>query len=168
MASSIRAQINPDLLIWARESCRMDTEYAANKLRITREKLESWELGETQLTINQLRELAKTYRVNFGALFLPIRPKSFKPPVKDFRLHHGVQRNDINPEITIDLRLNLNTREIALELENDLGDQSPFFQLSCSIEEQPTEVATRIRKALGITFDKQKKFRESRVAFTEW
>ncbi|MBD3670361.1 MAG: ImmA/IrrE family metallo-endopeptidase [Gammaproteobacteria bacterium] len=168
MTNSIRAQINPNLLIWARESCRMDMEYAAKKLSVPCEKLESWESGNVQPTINQLRVIAKTYRVNFGALFLPEPPEVFTPPVKDYRLHHGAEHGDIDPEITIDLRTNLNSREIALELEAELGEQPQSFDLHCSLSDDPISVAKTIRSALDITFEKQKKYRSSRVAFNEW
>lgn len=155
-------------MIWARESCHMDTEYASKKLSITYEKLESWESGNVQPTINQLRAIAKTYRVNFGALYLPEPPEVFAPPVKDYRLHHGAEHGEIDPEITIDLRMNLHAREIALELEVELGEQLRPFDLKCSLSDNPIGVANKIRSTLDITFEKQKKFRASRVAFNEW
>ena len=155
-------------MIWARDSCRMDKEYAAKKLSITHEKLESWESGNVQPTINQLRSIAKIYRVNFGALFLPVPPEVFIPPVKDYRLHHGAAHGDIDPEITIDLRMNLHSREIALELESELGEQLQPFSLKCSLSDNPVSVAKKIRSILEIEFETQKKFRSSRVAFNEW
>ena len=168
MSSPIRAHINPKLLVWARECCQMETTYAASKLGIDVEKLEKWENGEQSPTIRQLRNLAKAYRINFGALFLPEPPCTFKPPVKDYRLHHGAVVGAIDPEIAIDLRLHLNAREIALELESDLGEEHPSFDLSCSLEDSPVEVAEKIRTALGVSFQVQKRFRESRVAFNSW
>lgn len=168
MSSSIRAHINPKLLIWARECCRMDIRYAALKLGIEQAKLEKWEKGELSPTVRQLRDLAKAYRVNFGALFLPEPPATFTPPVKDYRLHHGTVAGEINPEIAIDLRLHLNAREIALELEADLGEEFKPFGLSCSLEDSPAKVAQIIRSELGISIEVQKKFRESRVAFNAW
>lgn len=146
----------------------MDIDYAAQKLGISREKLEAWELGNVQPTINQLRVIAKIYCVNFGALYLPEPPEVFIPPVKDYRLHHGAERDEIDPEITIDLRMNLHAREIALELEAEIGEQLQSFDLTCSLRDNPANVANNIRSALNITFEKQKKFRESRVAFNEW
>lgn len=168
MSRPIRAHINPKLLVWARECCRMDTTYAASKLGMDTEKLEQWESGELSPTIRQLRNLANAYRVNFGALFLPEPPATFKPPVKDYRLHHGAVAGEIDPEIAIDLRLHLNAREIALELESDLGLEQAPFELSCSMDDSPAEVAEQIRTALGISFQVQKRFRESRVAFNAW
>lgn len=168
MSSPIRAHINPKLLVWARECCQMDTTYAASKLGMDVEKLEKWENGEQSPTIRQLRNLAKAYRVNFGALFLPEPPSTFKPPVKDYRHHHGAVTGAIDPEIAIDLRLHLNAREIALELESDLGEEHSSFELSCSLDDSPVEVAEKIRTALGISFKVQKRFRGSRVAFNSW
>lgn len=168
MSSPIRAHINPRLLVWARECCQMDIAYAASKLGMEQEKLEQWESGELRPTIRQLRNLAKAYRVNFGALFLPEPPETFKPPVKDYRLHHDAVVRDIDPEIAIDLRLHLNARETALELESDLGEDAAQFNLTCSLDESPGEVANRIRSALGVSFQVQKMFRDSRVSFNAW
>lgn len=168
MAASHRAEINPELLIWARETSRMDISYASKKLGVPEEKLTGWESGKEKPTIKQLRKVAKSYRVNFGAFFLPEPPEIFKSPVKDFRRHHGTTFSDINPEIFIDLRGNINSREIALELEQELGEKVKNFELTCSIEEDPKVVAQRIRKELDISFSVQKKFRESRVAFNNW
>lgn len=146
----------------------MDSAYAASKLGMDQEKLIQWESGELSPTIRQLRNLAKTYKVNFGALFLPEPPATFKPPVKDYRLHHGAVEVEIDPEVTIDLRLNLNAREIALELESELGEEQAPFRLSCSLDDSPSKVADQIRSALGISVQVQKKFRDSRVAFNAW
>lgn len=146
----------------------MDTAYAASKLGMNQEKLEQWESGELSPTIRQLRNLAKTYRVNFGALFLPEPPATFRPPVKDYRLHHGAVAGKIDPEIAIDLRLHLNAREIALELESELEQDQAPFNLSCSMNDSPDEVAEQIRTSLGISFQVQKRFRGSRVAFNAW
>ena len=168
MSKSIRAHINPELLVWARESCRMEVAYAASKLGIEEEKLDQWESGKLSPTIRQLRKLANAYKVNFGALFLPEPPATFSPPVKDYRLHHGVAPGEINPEIAIDMRLHLNAREIALELENDLEVNQGSFEMSCSIDEPPLEVAARIRSSLGISVSIQKRFKNTRVAFNAW
>ncbi len=168
MSSPIRAHINPKLLVWARECCRMDIAYAASKLGIDQEKLEQWENGDVSPTVRQLRNLANAYRVNFGALFLPEPPETFTPPVKDYRLHQGAVAGEIDPEIAIDLRLHLNAREIALELEADLGEEFAPFRLSCSLEDSPAKVAELIRAELGISTGVQKKFRQSRVAFNAW
>lgn len=165
-----RAQINPELLTWARDSSKMTLEYASDKLGVDEVKLASWERGDAQPTIRQLRKLARVYRVNFAAFFLPRPPITFKPPVKDYRRHHEAtfSDSDISPDIHIDLRQNLNTREIALELESELGDDIENFSLECSLHDEPSRVAEKLRDALKITFSIQKTFRNSRIAFNEW
>lgn len=168
MSSPIRAQINPSLLVWARESCQMNVSYAAAKLGVEEEKLQQWECGSKSPTIRQLRNIAKVYRVNFGAMFLPKPPETFTPPVKDYRLHHGATTGAIDPEVSIDLRMHLTAREIALELKHELEQEQLSFALSCSLEDDPSIVASRIREVLNISMLTQKKFRDSRVAFNAW
>lgn len=168
MTISHRAEINPSLLVWARKNSRMDISYAAKKLDFSEQKLISWESGNEQPTIKQLRKIAKIYRVNFGVFFLPEPPVIFTTKVQDFRRYHGSTFSDFSPEIYIDLRSNINTRDIAIELEEDMGIQSQPFQLTCSIDESPSDAAKRIRNYFGITFAFQKTFKDTRIAFNTW
>ncbi|KAF5429256.1 putative translation factor [Candidatus Methanomarinus sp.] len=55
---SARANINPDLLTWARQTIGMDIERSAKKIAVKKELLKQWESGEKKPTINQLRKIA--------------------------------------------------------------------------------------------------------------
>jgi Zn-dependent peptidase ImmA (M78 family)/transcriptional regulator with XRE-family HTH domain len=79
-----KAYITPKVLKWARESARMTIESAASKVSISVEKLQEWESGITQPTINQAETLAKTYRRPFALFFLPEIPRDFQP-LQDYR-----------------------------------------------------------------------------------
>lgn len=168
MGTSIRAEIHPDLLVWARENSNMDIEYAAKKIGITSAKLEELERGEEKPTIKQLRKIAACYRVNFAAFFLPSPPPKFINPVKDYRRHHGAVFSEISPEIMMDLRSNLNLREIAIELADELDELPSNFNYSCTINDSVEKIAKNIRNILNIDFSEQKKFREPRIAFNTW
>lgn len=168
MATTYRANINPQLLTWARASSSMDIEYASEKLGVNGEKLLSWESGGAKPTIKQLRKAANVYKVNFGAFFLSEPPETFKPPLKDFRRHHGIVFTEFPPEVILDLRDSLNSREVAIELNDDLGEEPKAFEAAALTSEDPEEVAKRVRKLLGITFSKQKTLRSTRVSFNFW
>jgi Zn-dependent peptidase ImmA (M78 family)/DNA-binding XRE family transcriptional regulator len=168
MTTSHTAIINPKLLIWARSSAGMETDYASKKLGVSEERLIAWENGSIQPTIKQLRKAANVYKQNFAAFFLPSPPEVFKPPLKDYRRHHGANEQEIAPEIILDVRDSLNKREIALELLDGLGEIVPNFDLTCNINEKPEEIGLRVRDVLGMSFSEQKTLKDPRIAFNYW
>jgi DNA-binding transcriptional regulator YiaG len=50
--------INPDVLIWARESANLLIEDVAHKMNKSQEAIESWEKGDSSPTYIQLETLA--------------------------------------------------------------------------------------------------------------
>ena len=80
MGASIHVPINPELLIWARESAGYDTSGAAIRLGVSNEKLESIEAGEAQITYVQLRKAAEVYKRSLAAFFMASPPPRKEPP----------------------------------------------------------------------------------------
>ena len=68
------ALVNPDLLVWARESINMGLEEAAEKIGVKADCLRAWETGEKRPTINQARKMSEVYRRPLAAFYLPQRP----------------------------------------------------------------------------------------------
>lgn len=79
-----KAEINPNVLKWARETARMSEETAAAKVNVAVEKLQEWESGSKFPTIRQAQTLAKAYKRPFALLFLAEPPRDFQPQ-RDFR-----------------------------------------------------------------------------------
>lgn len=74
MGASIHVPINPELLVWARESAGYDTNGAASRLGVSQEKLENIEAGEAQITYVQLRKAAEVYKRSLAAFFMAAPP----------------------------------------------------------------------------------------------
>lgn len=74
---SEKANINPSVLKWARETAKISLETSAHHLSIDASKVEKWENGELQPTIKQAEKLAKFYKRPFSAFFLPVIPTDF-------------------------------------------------------------------------------------------
>jgi transcriptional regulator with XRE-family HTH domain len=55
----VRAHINPEMLIWARERINADPEYMAKRARTVLHIYQSWEKGEIYPTHKQLQKMAK-------------------------------------------------------------------------------------------------------------
>lgn len=68
----IRVEIKPELLSWARERARFETEELARRFP----KLSAWESGTVKPTLKQVEEFAKATHTPIGFLFLQ------EPPVE--------------------------------------------------------------------------------------
>ncbi|HEX9606675.1 MAG TPA: helix-turn-helix transcriptional regulator, partial [Gemmatimonadaceae bacterium] len=53
---SVRAAINPDLLVWARETAGLSPDDAAKKIGVKPARLAEWEEGRLRPTVTQLRK----------------------------------------------------------------------------------------------------------------
>ncbi len=168
MARSAEAIIKPELLTWGRYSTGMPKSVASRKIGISVEKLLSWESGETRPTVKQLRKVANVYKQTFAAFFLPDPPEVFEPPLHDFRKLSPEEDESLSPELMLDIRYSLDRREIYLDLMQDFGEKPPLFKPKTTIQKDPENVATRIRKLLKVTFSKQSKWKDNRIAFNNW
>ena len=64
--ATARAKVNNAVLLWARESARLEVEEAARKAQVKPERLEAWERGDALPTINELRLLGRAYKRPFA------------------------------------------------------------------------------------------------------
>ena len=168
MSKSAEAIINPALLLWARESAGMGLEEAARRLGVSAEKLSSWEKGQTRPTVKKLLNVASVYKQTFAAFYLDDPPDVFHPPVKDYRrLPSGVV-NKVSADLSFDVRLAMDRRAVSLELLAQQNEKPPLFNSVVSMSEDPEQVATRIRTELGIDFNVQARWRDTRSAFNAW
>lgn len=82
--NGVMPRVNPDILVWARETAGLAPEEAARRLSISQERLEAMEGGNSPPTRRQLLTIAEKYRRPLIAFYLQ------KPPVEraigqDFR-----------------------------------------------------------------------------------
>jgi len=163
----IRAQVKPELLVWARETAGYIPEEAAKKLKVTHERLLAWERGEKPPTITQLRNMARVYRRPLSVFYLQELPTTFMV-MRDFRRLPGDGMRRYSPGLTLEMRAAQQRRELALELLDDLDEEPPRFTLSATLEDDPEVIGERIREALGITYDVQRQWHDARIAFSHW
>ncbi len=94
MAKSVKALITPEVLKWARERrIRLELDFAAEKLKITPERLEAWENGTEKPTFAQLKKIANIYKTHVSIFYLPKPPMSFPWPV-DYRILPNSKKAD--------------------------------------------------------------------------
>lgn len=157
-----RANINPEVLSWARKSAGYSQEEAARKLRIKPERYQAWEVAgdETRPTIKQLRRIAKLFRRPVSVFYLAEPPEGFMP-MRDFRRLPGEGLQRYSPQLLYEMELAQQRRELALELYSDFGEELPAFTLTATLTEDPEEVGKRIRQALGVTLEEQVQWRRN-------
>ena len=68
----VRVEVEPALLVWARERARLDHEHLLTKFP----KLTEWEVGDSQPTLKQLEKYAEATHTALG--FLPLQ----RPPAE--------------------------------------------------------------------------------------
>lgn len=77
---TVRAQVRPELLVWARERSRLPAEDLAQRFP----RLDEWERGDRAPTLKQLERFAAATHTPVGFLFLPDPPEE-QVPIPDYR-----------------------------------------------------------------------------------
>lgn len=164
--------VNPDILIWARETAALDMEEAAKKLgfrdskkQTAVEKLARLESGFQTPTASQLRRMSKAYYQPPIVFYLPSPPRQGDRG-EDYRT---VSQQKADPKGNA--RLNLLTRDIKASqnlVHNLLEDGEDFVPLtfvnSATRSMGVARVAHEIKKTLRFdlnTFRKQQTHRDA-------
>lgn len=167
MPQRIEAEINPQLLIWARKSVGIVTLEVAKKLKVSEQKISNWESGISKPSIPQLRKLAKLYKRPIAIFFLPKPPLTFDA-MKDFRRQFDVELLLQSPALSVEIRRAHYKREIALELANEINEEIKLFTDSIRVSEDYDKISKEIRKSLAIDIDKQFGWEGNYEAYNDW
>lgn len=167
MAASLAVPINPELLVWARESAGYTVETAAAKLGIKHEKLDTIERGDTLPSFAQLKKAADIYKRPLAVFFLPQAPER-QMAVHDFRLQPGVSQRPYAPRLNTEIRQARLRRDDALELAREIEQVTPSFKYRATSDEKPEAVAMRVRQFLGISLEQQYAIRRNEDALKAW
>ncbi|MDR3223560.1 MAG: XRE family transcriptional regulator [Methanobrevibacter sp.] len=158
---------NPKILEWARKNAGYKIEEVAKKMNKKVDKFSLWETGEDVPTFKQLSKLSKIYRYPSAFFFDDTIPKSRPLPVDYRTMPYRPVENF--PEIKFEIESANEKREIALDLSNKLGLSIHNFDLNCSIDDNPEEVANNIRDYLEIPIEKQFKWvKEEYSSLNNW
>ena len=165
--ASIPADINPELLIWAREESGYAADVVAKRIGVKVERLAEWENGGRRPSVRQVQNLAKYYHRPFGVFFLPQRP-AIPPLAAEYRRLPGVRPGVESPEFRLALRQMSLRRERTLELNDELAVEGEEFMTAAHISEGSAVVGRRLREALGVAVARQMAWRDEWQAWREW
>ena len=145
---AIPADVNPDVLVWAREQSGYAPEMVAKRLGVKAERFRAWESGERKPTVRQTQALAEYYHRPFGVFFLPQRP-TIPPLAAEYRRLPGVRPGVESPEFRLAVRVMSKRREVALELNEETGVAIPEFSATARLSDGPSVVGRRLREVLA-------------------
>ena len=162
-----KAIIKAELLVWARQRAKVTAEVAAKAANVRLEVLASWEAGEEAPTLNQLRALANCYHFPLAAFYLQEPPTDFAP-LRDFRRLPDAGDEEISPNLALHIRNAYERRELALELQEELGELAAPFPLRATLTTNPEELGRSIREFLGVDGEQQKRAARQNKVFDFW
>lgn len=164
-----RAHVEPDVLLWARETRGFTVQEAAKAIGVKPDRVEEWETGQQEPTVKQLRKASHAYRRSIGLLFLPERPDDDEAPaIRDFRRLSDLDDEDFSPALRLEIRLAQDRRLEAIELASELGEDLPAFALEADTDDDPAAVGVVIRSALGVSPQEQLGWSGGYEAFHYW
>jgi Zn-dependent peptidase ImmA (M78 family)/transcriptional regulator with XRE-family HTH domain len=163
------AFVNPDLLIWARESINMDIDEAAKKINVKADRLREWENGHNRPTIIQARKMSQVYRRPLSSFYLPERPTSlgFSVP-HDFRRLPKDQPRDLSPELISELRRIEYLRDSAIEIAEELPEKPNKFVGSIRLGDSVESVVRRVWEYIDIPMVTRRHWRTPYDALNGW
>lgn len=146
----MKAIVKPELLKWAIDNSGFSIEEIARKLSKKPQSIILWLEGRDRPTINQLNDLANICKRPLEIFYLDYAPLADKP-LKDFRRLPGQTSRAYSSKYKLELRKARYRRQVAINLLNDLNEDSNLFDLKCSILDDPEEVGTKTRNYLGVS-----------------
>lgn len=149
MVKRVFASVKPEILEWARTSAGFTLEAAAAALKIDPGVLAAWEApGDERPSLPQLRNMAMLYKRPLAVFYLQEVPLRFQV-LSDLRRAVPGEDRVYTPQLTQEIRVAQQRRELALELREELDEPvEPFpFRLQA---ETPEQAGESIRRFLGV------------------
>jgi Zn-dependent peptidase ImmA (M78 family) len=161
------AIINPELLIWARVSAGMSVADAVARLKISGERLSSWESGNARPSLPQLRKLAALYKRPIAVFYLTNPPKHFQA-MHDFRRLPLTALGTESPELRLEIRKAHYRRGVALDLYASLNESPPKFSTKMDLDAETEDLAASTRLLLAIDPHEQQAWKSEYEALNAW
>ncbi len=145
--TSVKTNLNPECLQWARDRAGLSTFDLAQKIGVTEDKIVKWEQSG-ELTLSQMEKLANVTHTPIGYLFLP-NPPVEELPVSDFRT---VQTQNIarsSPDLLDTVNDALRRQDWYRDYLRSVGGEPLTFVKSLTLESDIVDSAGRIRSVVN-------------------
>lgn len=164
---SLEGLINPRMLEWAREQCRMDIATVASRLKKKESHLLDWESGQSVPTLSQLRKLASLYKRSVGVFFLNNEPSSGPRPV-DYRRFELSEQHVMSTELVNTIRDAEAKRLAALDIYVQADDQPPAFDAWISGDMPAESAALMLSDRLSVGMQTRRGWSDEFQALSAW
>ncbi len=141
-------KLQPEVLRWARERAGLSDEALALKLRVKPEAVQTWEQTGT-LRFTQAEKLANVTHTPLGYLFLA-EPPHEQLPIPDFRTAQDLPIQRPSPDLLDTIHTMQRRQAWMRDFLIEEGAEPLPFVASATLQDPPREVASSIRKALGL------------------
>ena len=157
--------ITPALVAWARARAGYTVEEAEGDFK----QIGAWESGEAYPTYSQLEKLSDKFKVPVAVFFFP-EPPDIEPIRNSFRTLPDQQFAMIPRAVSTMLR---KAKAMQLNLAELTDGRNPAERLIIADmgfdpDDEPPEMAARVREYLGITIEEQAGWRDADEAFENW
>lgn len=164
---SLEVNVEPKILIWARESIGLSKQEVANKLSVSENTMSKWESGEKKLKLTHLEKLAKICKRPLATFFLQNPPEE-RPFPKDFRTLPEDKRKPFSSKTRLAIRRARRLQSLTSELAKSLSHKIVTEIERVSVSDNPEIVASRIREQSRVTIQTQFGWRDDIEALNEW
>jgi Zn-dependent peptidase ImmA (M78 family) len=151
-SKSFNVSVEPAVLIWARESIGMSLDEVSKKIKgVTTNTIKEWEKQDSVVrpTFAHIERLSKIYKRPLSAFLLPTPPK--EPPFpKDFRKRPSEEKQSLKPKTYLAIRKARRFQYSAIELINELGQESKKLSIKARPSDNPETLAEKVRMQFGI------------------
>lgn len=149
MNDNIHINVNQEVLVWARESLALSRAQTSERTGIGSRRLLQLESGERQPTLEELKAFSKIYKRTIATLLLN-HPPMERPIPKDRRTIDSKELGNFHEKTILAIRKSRALARSFAELWDEMGTRFPTFSLSASIQDNPQEIARKIRHLLHL------------------
>lgn len=174
MPQTIKIQVNPQVLLWARKEAGYKEQDIADKLHIAPDRYIRWESTGREIPLGILKTIANYYKRQIAVFLLPSPPPELKKP-KDFR-NLAISKGELSPDTLLAIRRAHKYLELAGEilgtqhLASKYNDWQKEIEIFTKQEKKihANAITEWLRGKLKITIGEQQAFRGYDDAFRKW
>ena len=168
MTQSIKANITPLVIKWARETAGFSSvEEVADKIGRTSDEISKWESGELKPTIAQARKASEVYHRPLATLFLPHPPMDFSI-LKDFRRLPDDFPKEFSPNLRFMIRQTQQRQNWLSDFLKEEGSSPIKLIGSASTKTDPTKLSLKIRGELNLKHEDIRRCTSRNEALKLW
>lgn len=164
---TVEITIEPKVLTWARESIGKTIDDIAHHLKVGKDVVQQWEIGQKPVRLTQLEKMANYYKRPLAALFLPEPPKEIPLP-KDYRTLPLDERKGFSSKTLLAIRRAERVRRLTIEMSVKAEQQINTNIVNANLNDNIEQLGEKVRGHLGIATEAQFKWLDENAAFNEW